>query len=159
MAAQLRGRCERHRSQIAKTDGSFEVELVFRGVSPNGWEICSPIRLGMVIPTRLEKRKRRGSDRTERLRSLLEKVNAWCGYLGEDPRNRQKELALREGITTARVSQLLQLRELQPDLRQQLIEAPGEILEKLSVRKLIGVSRQPRDAQKTSLVRLGLRAE
>ena len=88
MAVRLPGRCERHRNQIAKTEGSFEVELVFQGRATKGWEITSLIQIGTVNPTRLEKRKERGSDRAERLRRILEKVHGWCDYLAEDPRNR-----------------------------------------------------------------------
>lgn len=159
MAARLPGRCERRRSQIAKTEGSFEVELVFRGVSPNGWEICSPIQVGMVNSTRLEKRTNRQFSRVERLRRTLEKVQSWCDFSDGDEGNRQKSLALREGLTAARISQLMQLREIRPDLRQRLLTASHDVLEKLSVRKLMNISRQPFDTQVAALGGLGVVAE
>jgi hypothetical protein len=86
--------------------------------------------------------KARSGDRGIDPLELVPRVRSWIAKRGKGVFKSNKEIARSEGITPARVSQLLPIGKM-TDEQVHLLKALSD-LEKLSIRKLIQIAKNPR---------------
>jgi len=67
-----------------------------------------------------------GEPRTPRVIELLRKAKEWRRQLDAGEAETQAEIARREGITRARVTQVMGLLRLAPEIRQSILTGPAE---------------------------------
>lgn len=84
-------------------------------------------RVISALPPRLRNRKLPRAPRTPRVVELLRKALEWQALLESGEVRNQADIARREGISRARVSQVMGLLRLAPESRQHILSMPETI--------------------------------
>ena len=85
-----------------------------------------PIRLS-AVPPYLDKPKQPQESKTPRVAELLRKALAWRALLTSGEVSNQATIARREGITRARVTQILGLLRLAPEIQDHILSMPRTV--------------------------------
>jgi len=80
-----------------------------------------------AVPPRDRNRKPPKAPRTPRVVELLRKALEWQALLQSGQVHNQAEIARREGITRARVTQVMALLRLAPEIQQHILSMPNAV--------------------------------
>ena len=80
-----------------------------------------------AVPPYLDKPKQPQESKTPRVAELLRKALAWRALLTSGEVSNQATIARREGITRARVTQILGLLRLAPEIQNHILSMPGTV--------------------------------
>ncbi|GAB4142378.1 MAG: hypothetical protein Fur0037_09560 [Planctomycetota bacterium] len=84
-------------------------------------------RVVHAVPPRVLNRKPPQAPRTPRVVELLRKAIEWQGLLESGEVRNQAEIARREGLTRARVTQVMGLLRLAPEIQQHVLSLPDMV--------------------------------
>jgi len=80
-----------------------------------------------ALPPRLLKPKPKKTPRTPRVAELLRKAMEWQGHLESGKGIIQADIARREGLSRARVTQIMYLLNLAPDIQKHILSMPEAV--------------------------------
>lgn len=113
----------------AYREQTVEIALGARGALENGnigtlTRRVAADRVVHAVPSRVLHRKPPKAPRTPRVVELLRKAIEWQALLESGEASNQAAIACQEGITRARVTQVMGLLRLAPDIQQQILSLP-----------------------------------
>lgn len=80
-----------------------------------------------ALPPRVRNRKPPKAPRTPRVVELLHKALEWQALLASGDASNQADIARREGITRARVTQVMGMLRLAPEIQQHILSLPDAV--------------------------------
>lgn len=117
----------------AYREQTVEIALGPKGAFENGniGTLMRQVRAERVInalPPKIRNRKPPKAPRTPRVVELLRKAQEWQSLLQSGQIPNQAEIARREGITRARVTQVMGMLRLAPEIQHQILSTPETVL-------------------------------
>jgi len=111
---------------------TVEVAVGPKGAFKHSWagalrRRIAPTRVVTAGPTRRSKSRPPRAPRTPRVAELLRKAITWQELLSSGAAPTQAEISRREGITRARVGQVMEMLRLAPDIQERLLAMPATV--------------------------------
>jgi hypothetical protein len=111
---------------------TVEVAVGPKGALKHSWagalrRRIAPRRVVTAGPTRRSRPALPRSPRTPRVAELLRKAITWQELLSSGAAPTQAEISRREGITRARVGQVMEMLRLAPDIQERLLAMPATV--------------------------------